>query len=163
MSLSSKLLFVSQNRIAASAKGAGARVNVWSATTKATAPVTLRQSFAQRQSMKSRTMSQGSTTQTRATSGSGGDGGNGKGKTMEDKIRELNAENGVMIYSKSWCPFCSQAKSIFDQLEVEYLALELDEFEEGQDIQDTLAGITGIRTVPQVFVGNKLIGGCDGK
>ena len=98
MSLSSKLLFVSQNRIAASAKGAGARVNVWSATTKATAPVTLRQSFAQRQSMKSRTMSQGSTTQTRATSGcSGGDGGNGKGKTMEDKIRELNAEKEISI------------------------------------------------------------------
>ena len=57
----------------------------------------------------------------------------------------------------------SEAKGIFDRLETEYFALELDEIDEGPDVQDALADITGIRTVPQVFVGGKLIGGCDGK
>jgi glutaredoxin 3 len=109
---------------------------------------------------KSNTNTKGTrTTSPRATSGEGGESHGAK--TMEDKIRGLNSDNGVVIYSKSWCPFCSQAKTIFDQLDVEYFCLELDEFEEGQEIQDCLAGITGIRTVPQVFVGNELIGGCD--
>jgi len=89
----------------------------------------------------------------------GGEGGEGGG--FDGKIKDLNAEHGVVIYSKSWCPFCSEAKGIFDRLETEYFALELDEIDEGPDVQDALADITGIRTVPQVFVGGKLIGGCD--
>ena len=54
--------------------------------------------------------------------------------TIEDKIRSLNASHGVVIYSKSWCPFCSQAKQVFDGLDQEYFALELDEIEEGADV-----------------------------
>ena len=81
--------------------------------------------------------------------------------TIEDKIRSLNASHGVVIYSKSWCPFCSQAKQVFDGLGQEYFALELDEIEEGADVQDALMGMTGVRTVPQVFVGGEFVGGCD--
>ena len=88
----------------------------------------------------------------------------GGADAIEAKIKELNAEHGVVIYSKSWCPYCSRAKGIFDQLGTEYFALELGEIEEGRDVQDALSGITGIRTVPQVFVGGSLwvVGGSDG-
>ena len=34
---------------------------------------------------------------------------------------------------------------------------------EGDDIQDTLASMTGSSTVPQLFIGGKYIGGFDGK
>src|SRR4051794_29917794 len=33
---------------------------------------------------------------------------------------------------------------------------------EGPDVQDALTQVTGSRTVPQVFVGGKFVGGCDG-
>ncbi len=91
---------------------------------------------------------------------SGGDGG---ASELGEKIQSLNADHGVVIYSKSWCPFCAQAKQIFDDLGVAYFALELDEIEEGADVQAALQGITGIRTVPQVFVKGELVGGCDGE
>ena len=35
--------------------------------------------------------------------------------------------------------------------------------DEGGEIQDTLQGMTGTRTVPQVFIDGEFIGGCDGK
>jgi hypothetical protein len=35
--------------------------------------------------------------------------------------------------------------------------------DDGSDIQQTLTTITGSRTVPQVFIDGKFIGGCDGK
>ena len=85
------------------------------------------------------------------------------GPTTEERIKSLNAEHKVVIYSKSWCPFCSEVKRVFENLETTYLAVELDEIEEGQDIQDALLDMTGMRTVPQVFVSGTLIGGCDGK
>ncbi|QDZ24241.1 glutaredoxin [Chloropicon primus] len=89
--------------------------------------------------------------------GSGSEDGGG----LVEKIASLNAENGVVIYSKSWCPFCSQAKAIFDGLDTQYFALELDEIEEGPDVQEALQELTGVRTVPQVFVKGEFIGGCD--
>lgn len=35
--------------------------------------------------------------------------------------------------------------------------------DEGEEIQDELAGITGSHTVPQVFIKGEFVGGCDGK
>ena len=32
--------------------------------------------------------------------------GGGEGGGFDGKIKDLNAEHGVVIYSKSWCPFC---------------------------------------------------------
>ena len=34
---------------------------------------------------------------------------------------------------------------------------------DGEEVQNALMDVTGSRTVPQVFVGSKYIGGCDGK
>lgn len=84
-----------------------------------------------------------------------------KAQWMENKIKETNAENKVVIYSKSYCQYSKKAKEIFDKLGVEYVALELNEFEEGAEVQEALAAMTGIRTVPQVFVNGDLIGGSD--
>ena len=40
-------------------------------------------------------------------------------------------------------------------------AYELDRMDDGSRVQETLSKITGIRTVPQVFVRGRLIGGGD--
>lgn len=57
--------------------------------------------------------------------------------------------------------FCMKTKSLFDDLEVEYSVMELNEREDGAAVQAALAELTGQRTVPNVFVKGKHIGGND--
>lgn len=40
-----------------------------------------------------------------------------------------------------------------------YTAIELDDREDAQDIQDVLAELTGARTVPRVFLNGECLGG----
>ena len=67
----------------------------------------------------------------------------------------------MVVYSKSWCPFCQRTKGLFDSLGVEYTAVELDQLDDGPAIQDALLGLTQQRTVPNVFVGGEPLGGND--
>ncbi|KAG6813706.1 hypothetical protein H0H92_008113 [Tricholoma furcatifolium] len=63
-------------------------------------------------------------------------------------------EKKVVIFSKSWCPYCKKAKGVFaDEFpDVETTVYELDERKDGQAIQDYLLEKTNQRTVPNVFV-----------
>eukprot|EP01025_Chloroclados_australasicus_P040405 TRINITY_DN42188_c1_g1_i1.p1 TRINITY_DN42188_c1_g1~~TRINITY_DN42188_c1_g1_i1.p1 ORF type:complete len:181 (-),score=1.54 TRINITY_DN42188_c1_g1_i1:117-584(-) len=79
--------------------------------------------------------------------------------SLADMIVQKNAENPVMVYSKSYCPFCAETKGLFRDLEVDAKVVELDQIHEGVDIQQELQRLTGSRTVPQVFVGGEYIGG----
>jgi hypothetical protein len=47
--------------------------------------------------------------------------------SMAEVINKKNAENPVMIYSKSYCPYCSQVKSFFADMEVSTMVVELDQ------------------------------------
>jgi len=69
--------------------------------------------------------------------------------------------NKVMVFSKSSCPFCLRTKSKLTELKIEFGLLELDQEDEGKDIQASLQEMTGQRTVPNVFVNGKHLGGCD--
>jgi hypothetical protein len=40
-------------------------------------------------------------------------------------VSESIQENEVMIFSKSYCPFCNKAKAAFDELGISYGAIEL--------------------------------------
>merc|ERR1719271_619179 len=71
------------------------------------------------------------------------------------------AGSKVVVFSKSWCPFCAQTKALFDSNGIEYTAIELDERDDGALLQETLLGITGQRTVPNVFIGGEHLGGND--
>lgn len=73
-----------------------------------------------------------------------------------------------MIFSKSYCPFCTSTKSLFSShaselgLTTAPLVIELDEMgAEGADVQQELAKMTGQRTVPNVFVKGQHLGGND--
>ena len=71
------------------------------------------------------------------------------------------AENDVMVFSKSTCPFCKKTKALFKGIGVEHSVMELNEREDGADIQAALAELTGQRTVPNVFIKGKHLGGND--
>ena len=80
---------------------------------------------------------------------------------LADVVRAKNAENPIMLYSKTYCPFCREVKILFNDLGVEAKVVELDELEDGPAVQEALQEVSGMRTVPQVFVGGELVGGCD--
>ncbi|KAF9200621.1 thioredoxin reductase [Haplosporangium sp. Z 27] len=76
-------------------------------------------------------------------------------------IQTAIAQNPVFIFSKSYCPYCLRVKDLFDDIKVPYKALELDEHDQGQQIQEGLKQISGQTTVPNVFVNGTHVGGCD--
>lgn len=64
-----------------------------------------------------------------------------------------------MLFTKSWCGYCRSSKQLLNQLGAEYKFVDLDREENGDDIQDALAEITGQSTVPNIFINKKHIGG----
>jgi len=74
-------------------------------------------------------------------------------------------ENKVAVFSKSWCPYCKRAKALLSSTagisEDEIKVFELDERNDGDDIQSYLKEKTGQSTVPNVFIKQKHIGGSD--
>ncbi|KAJ0040314.1 hypothetical protein Pint_28358 [Pistacia integerrima] len=69
--------------------------------------------------------------------------------------------NRIVIFSKSYCPYCLRAKRIFAELHEQPLVVELDLRDDGAQIQYVLLDLVGRRTVPQVFVNGKHVGGSD--
>ena len=75
-------------------------------------------------------------------------------------VEKLVSKHCVVIFSKTRCGFSHRAKAVIAQHCSDVHAVELDEMgAEGADIQAALADMTGRRTVPNVFVGGKTIGG----
>lgn len=64
----------------------------------------------------------------------------------------------VVIYSKSWCPFCVQAKRLLQSKQVAFT--EIDVERDPGKMQEMMTN-SGRRTVPQIWVGDTHIGGCD--
>uniref|UniRef100_A0A2P2K8G3 Uncharacterized protein MANES_13G042100 n=1 Tax=Rhizophora mucronata TaxID=61149 RepID=A0A2P2K8G3_RHIMU len=76
------------------------------------------------------------------------------GSRLEETVRKTVADNPVVVYSKSWCSYSYEVKSLFKRLGVQPLVIELDELgAQGPQIQKILQRLTGQRTVPNVFVG----------
>lgn len=77
-----------------------------------------------------------------------------------EKAKKLISSDAVFVASKSYCPYCTRAKNLLSSLDVAHIKIvELDEVDDGADLQDALEEITGQRTVPNIFIGGKHIGG----
>ena len=77
------------------------------------------------------------------------------------RIDSLIAAHDVVLFSKSYCPFCRRAKALFTELGAPFEALELDHSADGPAIQAKLLELTGQRTVPNIFVRGQHVGGND--
>ncbi|KAI5804467.1 putative glutaredoxin Grx1 [Geopyxis carbonaria] len=75
------------------------------------------------------------------------------------KVQKIIDENPVAVFSKSYCPYCTATKKTLSDLGAKFYVLELDQCDDGSEIQDALAELTGQRTVPNVFIDHKHIGG----
>ena len=63
----------------------------------------------------------------------------------------------IKIYSKTTCPACVMAKDLLTKKGATFEEILLDDKQE--ELQELIAR-TGMRTVPQIFINDELIGGC---
>jgi glutaredoxin 3 len=83
------------------------------------------------------------------------------GARMEETVKKTVSDHPVVIYSKTWCSYSSEVKSLFKRIGVEPHVIELDQLgAQGTQLQRVLEMLTGQSTVPNVFIGGKHIGGC---
>ncbi|KAL3493059.1 thioredoxin-like protein [Aspergillus germanicus] len=75
------------------------------------------------------------------------------------KAQTIIDENGAVLFSKSYCPYCKASKSLLSELGANFKVLELDQIDDGAALQDALQEISGQRTVPNIFINHKHIGG----
>jgi len=75
--------------------------------------------------------------------------------------KQLIDENPVVVFSKSYCPYCRRAKDLLTKYGSQCKALEIDQEANGPAIQAALLQFTGQRTVPNIFINKKHIGGAD--
>lgn len=79
--------------------------------------------------------------------------------SAKEKAEKIIDENPVVVFSKSYCPYCRASKTLLNELHAKYFLMELDEVEDGAALQDALEEITGQRSVPNIFISQKHIGG----
>uniref|UniRef100_A0A3B4AP21 thioredoxin-disulfide reductase (NADPH) n=1 Tax=Periophthalmus magnuspinnatus TaxID=409849 RepID=A0A3B4AP21_9GOBI len=80
---------------------------------------------------------------------------NDSGKSeLKTQIQQLIDSNQVMVFSKSYCPYCIKVRAFM----VHCIALFP---EDGTNYQEMLLEMTGQRTVPNVFINKTHLGGCD--
>jgi len=65
----------------------------------------------------------------------------------------------VRMYTTPICPYCVRAKSLLKKKGVE--VEEIDIFMDESARQEMQANTGGARTVPQIFIGDTHVGGCD--
>ena len=65
----------------------------------------------------------------------------------------------VRMYTTQWCPYCQHAKALLAQRGVE--AIDEIRIDEQPAERATMVRLTGRRTVPQIFIGETHVGGCD--
>ncbi|KAJ3216713.1 hypothetical protein HK099_005761 [Clydaea vesicula] len=76
-------------------------------------------------------------------------------------VKDLINSNKVVVFSKSYCPYCKATKQLLTSLKIQFALLELDQVSNGSSIQDYIEELTGQRTVPNTFINGKSIGGND--
>lgn len=64
----------------------------------------------------------------------------------------------VVMYVTVWCPYCARAQGLLEQKGV---AFETIDVEAVPGAREEMMARGGGRTVPQIFVGGRPLGGCD--
>jgi cysteine synthase A len=76
-----------------------------------------------------------------------------------------DAAQPVVMFAHEWCEFCWSVRRLFKAFEIPYRSVDLDAAEyrqndRGGKIRNVLSQRTGSVTIPQIFIGNRHVGGC---
>jgi glutaredoxin 3 len=64
----------------------------------------------------------------------------------------------VTVYVSDWCPYCQRAKGLLAEKNVEFSEINV---EDDAKLREEMITRSNRRTVPQIFIGDKHVGGCD--
>lgn len=64
----------------------------------------------------------------------------------------------VIMYTKANCPYCEHAKTLLSQKKVTFTEIRVDL---DDDAREEMMRLSGRKTVPQIFINGKAIGGYD--
>jgi glutaredoxin 3 len=62
----------------------------------------------------------------------------------------------LTIYTKDYCPYCTQAKNLLSSLGASYQEIDVTN---NQELLREIAQKSRMRTVPQIFLGDECLGG----
>jgi glutaredoxin 3 len=71
----------------------------------------------------------------------------------------MSANAKVIIYSTAYCGYCDRARALLERKGVGYREIKVDE--SMADREAMIARSGGRRTVPQIFIGDRHVGGFD--
>ena len=64
----------------------------------------------------------------------------------------------VVMYTTGWCPYCARARKLLAAKQVSFEEFDVESRPEKRAEMQTRSGR---RTVPQIFIGDQHVGGCD--
>ncbi len=67
-------------------------------------------------------------------------------------------EPAVVIYTTGWCPYCQRARKLLEKKGVSFTEIDV---ESAPEKRAEMQARSGRRTVPQIFIGDSHVGGCD--
>ena len=65
----------------------------------------------------------------------------------------------IEIYSGDYCPYCMRAKALLKQRELKFTEYNVQSQPERR--VEMAARAPGVRTIPQIFINDRHVGGCD--
>jgi glutaredoxin 3 len=64
----------------------------------------------------------------------------------------------ITVYVTGWCPYCQRAKALLTEKKVEFTEINV---EDEPQFREQMRSRSNRNTVPQIFIGDKHVGGCD--
>ena len=81
---------------------------------------------------------------------------------VAERVKQEIESDDVIIFSKTYCGYCTRTKNLFKELGIEPKVYELNEMgDDGPAFNIALFKMTGQKSVPNVFVKGQHIGGND--
>jgi glutaredoxin 3 len=71
----------------------------------------------------------------------------------------MSSTSEVVMYSTTWCGYCQRARALLQRKGVEIREIKVDEDPSQREVMLQKSG--GRRTVPQIFIGERHVGGYD--
>jgi len=64
----------------------------------------------------------------------------------------------VVMYATAWCPYCARARELLERKKAN---LEIIDVDRDPALRQQMMTRSGRHTVPQIFIGEMHVGGCD--
>jgi glutaredoxin 3 len=68
------------------------------------------------------------------------------------------SQPAVTVYTSGWCPYCQRAKALLTQKKVAFNEINV---EDDVKVREEMIARSNRNTVPQIFIGDRHVGGCD--